>query len=113
MIILSNPTNIGYVNRFIHRRVRKLYIHCCPNDRLAEYDTWHVRNPQLIYVLLHLHTLTPLILWDLSACLVDIGKYYTQEDQEHFAEKRYICAYNLHCVIDEYLRDQMEMMEFN
>ena len=112
MIIISNPINIDYVNQLIHHQVRKLYIHCS-NDRSAEYDTWHDRNPQLIYVLLNLHRLTQCILWDLSICITEIGQFYAEKGKEDLAENRFLYAYRLRHLIDEPFENQREVIEDN
>ena len=110
MVVISNPINMGYVNRLMHSRVRKLYIHCS-NDRLEEYDGWRNRYPQLISVLLHIDSLTQSILWELSACIIDIGTCYTRNNHRNLAQKRYQYACRLHWVIDRYLGKQNETTE--
>lgn len=106
-IIVSNPINLEYVLRLIDPRVRRLFIHCS-NDRLAEYDTWRDRHPELISVMQYLETLSRLIIWELSACIVDIGNYYAEEDRTDLAQTRYRYAQRLHHVIEGLLNNRME-----
>ncbi len=99
-IVLSNPIDIEHVSQLIHRH-------------LNEYDTWRERHPHIISVLQYFHTLTRLILWDLSACIVDIGNYYDSENKKDFAQTRYRYAYRLHHMIQGNLNNRMEIIEFN
>jgi hypothetical protein len=112
LIVLSNPTTVEHLSTLILRRVRRVYIYCS-NTRLNEYDTWSKRYPNIVSVLQHFHSLTRLIIWDLSACIVDIGNYYDSENKRDLAQVRYCYAYRLHFIIQADLNNRIEMIEYN
>ena len=112
MIIIANPTSLDHINRLVHRRVRKIYIYCL-NNRLTEYDTWCNRHPELLCVLQYVDSLTRLILWDLSACIVDIGNWYAGDNRRDLAQRRYDYAYRLHFIINTILNNRRETIECN
>jgi hypothetical protein len=108
--VISNPTNIEQVITLIRSRVRRVYIYCS-NNRLNEYDTWSERYPHIISVLQHFDTLTRLILWDLSACIMDIGNYYDSQNENHLAQARYYYVYRLHAIIQGDLNNRIQIIE--
>jgi hypothetical protein len=111
LIILSNPIDFQQISQLNQHRVRRLYIYCS-NDRLNEYDTWSARCSQKLSVLQHFDTLIRLILWDLSACIVDIANYYASENKRQLALTRYYYAYRLHYMIEGKLNNRMEILDF-
>ena len=110
LIVISNPESLDYVHRLVHPHVRKLYIHCS-NDRLAEYDTWVEQHPQLICVLQRFESLSRLIVWDLTDCIRDIGNYYTGQNRNDLAQRRYEYAYRLHITLHGLLNNQRDILE--
>jgi hypothetical protein len=111
LIVISNPTNIEQFSRLIHRCVRRVYIYCS-NNRLNEYDAWSEKYSPIVSVLQHFDTLTRLILWDLSACIVDIANYYDSENKTNLAQARYRYAYRLHVIIQGDLNNRIEMIQY-
>ncbi|CAF3868752.1 unnamed protein product [Rotaria sordida] len=109
-IVICDLTNIEYLPILIHSHVRNIYIYC-PNKSLNEYCVWSERYPNVVSVLQHINTLTHLILWDLSTCIVDIGNYYDNENQKDLAQTRYRYAYRLHIIIRENLNNRRQMFE--
>ncbi|CAF2896034.1 unnamed protein product [Rotaria sp. Silwood2] len=109
-IILCDLTNIEYLPILIRSNVRNIYIYC-PNTSLKDYSVWNERYPSVICAMQHIETLTRLIIWDLSACIVNIGNYYNNQNQKTMAQTRYRYAYRLHIVFRENLNDTMRMFE--
>ncbi|CAF5151190.1 unnamed protein product, partial [Rotaria sp. Silwood1] len=95
LIVICDLTKIEYLPILIRTHVRNIYIYC-PNKSLNEYCIWSEKYPNIVSVLQHIDTLTRLILWDLSACIVNIGNYYDNENQKNLAQTRYRYAYRLH-----------------
>ncbi len=111
-IVVRNPINIEHLSLLLHPRVRRIYIYCS-NNRLNEYDAWSEKYSHIVSVLQHVDTLTRLILWDLSACIVDIGNYYDAEKQTDLSQARYRYAYRLHVIIQGHLNNRIEMIEYS
>ena len=109
-IVLCNPTNIQQLITLIHPRVRKLYIYCSTSN-INDYYTLNERYPTIVSVLQHIDLLARLILWELSACIVDIGNYYDNEKKKSLAQARYRYAYRLHLTIQGDLNNRIAMIE--
>ncbi|CAF4541258.1 unnamed protein product [Rotaria sp. Silwood2] len=112
LIVICDLTKIEYLPILIRSYVRNIYIYC-PNKSLNEYCAWSERYPNVVSVLQHIDSLTRLILWDLSACIVDIGNYYDNENQKNLAQTRYRYAYRLHIIIREDLNNRPQMFGGN
>lgn len=110
LIVISNPTNIEHLSILIHPRVKNVYIYCS-NNRLNEYDAWSERYSHVVAVLQHFDTLIRLILWDLSACIVDIANYYDSRNEKSLAQARYRYVYRLHISIEGDLNNRIGMIE--
>ncbi|CAF1235863.1 unnamed protein product [Rotaria sp. Silwood1] len=110
LIVICDLTKIEYLPILIRTHVRNIYIYC-PNKSLNEYCIWSEKYPNIVSVLQHIDTLTRLILWDLSACIVNIGNYYDNENQKNLAQTRYRYAYRLHIIIHEDLNNRLQMFE--
>jgi hypothetical protein len=70
------------------------------------------KYPNIVSVMQHIHTLTRLILWDLSACVVDIGNYYASINKKNLAQTRYYYAYRLCSIIQADLNNRIETIEY-
>jgi hypothetical protein len=110
LVVICNPTNIEHLLALSHLPVRKVYIYS-PNNPSKQYYALSERYPTVFSVMQHIDSLTRLILWDLSACIVDIGNYYDSENKKNLAQTRYRYAYRLHLVIREDLNNRIEMIE--
>ncbi len=110
LIVISNPTNVEHLSTLIRPRVQRVYIYCS-NNRLQEYDRWSERYPNIVSVLQYVHTLIRLILWDLSACIMNIGNFYYNRNEKNLAQARYRYVYRLHVIIQGDLNNRMEMIE--
>lgn len=110
LIVIPNPENVEQLSKLIQPSVRKLFIYCS-NNRLDEYDIWSKKHADIVSVLQHFHTLTQLILWELSACIVIIGENYDRENETTLAQTRYRYAYRLHVIIKKDLDKQREIID--
>ncbi|CAF1178239.1 unnamed protein product [Rotaria sp. Silwood1] len=110
LIIICDLTNIEYLPILIRSNVRNIYIYC-PNKSLDDYSVWTEKHPNVICALQHTESLTRLIIWDLSACIVSIGNYYDNENQKNLAQTRYRYAYRLHIIFRENLNNRLQMFE--
>ena len=70
-VVLCNSLNVQHSSKSIHHRVRKLYLYC-PSESSDEYYAWSERHRHKVSVLQYAEALSRLIIWDLSACVVDI-----------------------------------------
>lgn len=86
----------------------KVYIKCSDIYN-NEYNAWSERYPKIISVLQCIDTLTRLILWDFSICIIYIGDNYRKQNREDFAQNRYRFASRLHIVIQQGLNERMGM----
>lgn len=111
LVVISNPISAEHLHALIRYRVQSVYIYCS-NHRLDEYDQWSKNFPNVVFVLQHFHTLTRLILWQLSACIMNIGERYDKENKNDLAQARYRYAYRLHVIIQSNLNNQIEMIEY-
>ena len=68
--------------------VTNVYIYCS-NNRINEYYALSEKYSNIVSVLQQIDTLTRLVLWDLSACVVDIGNYYDSQNKKKLAQTRY------------------------